>query len=286
MVVRIWGCRGSMPAPGAGTVRTGGNTSCVSVAWTFRGVGRVLVLDAGTGIRALGNALAGGREEIAILTTHPHVDHLSGFPFFAPLHQKGRRLLILSPAGHRDPDALLRQFDGVTFPLRREALAAELVQPTEDAADVLAEMGLSLQTMQTNHPGGCLAYRVAERAEDGSERGGGAGAVVYLTDNELRAKYGRAREDFVGFARGAGLLIHDAAYTAAELPTRTGWGHSAAEDVVDLAKDAGVRTLLLFHHDLDRTDDEVDAIERAAVERAGGVVKVMAAREGQEFALG
>jgi phosphoribosyl 1,2-cyclic phosphodiesterase len=288
MIVRIWGCRGSLPAPGPSTVRFGGNTSCISVQFA---PGHTLILDAGTGIRALGHELASSNDEIYILTTHPHWDHIQGFPFFAPLHQRGRRVHLLRAAGHADPDALMRQFDGTSFPLRPADLPAKLITPAEDAADVLARHGLVLRTIQTNHPGGCLGYRLSLGADQP--------ALVYLTDNELAppatASHGGARATplarFAEFAHGAAAIIHDAMFTAAELPSKQGWGHSSVEQSIALARAAGAKQLLLFHHDPDRSDDALDAIEDQARASGGGAANgkpelvITAARDGQQVTI-
>lgn len=291
MQVRIWGCRGSLPSPGPKTVRFGGNTACVAVTFATPPApnpGRVLALDAGTGIRGLGHALARTHEEIYVLTSHAHWDHIQGFPFFDPVHQPGRRVTLLTAQGHRDADALMGQFDGTSFPLRPEDLAARVIRPEVGAADVLRPLGLHLSTVAANHPGGCLGYRLAPRE--------GGPALVYLTDNELRppatAPHGGPHATpyaaFVAFARGAEVLIHDAAYTDAELARKAGWGHSSVEQAVALALDAGVKKLLLFHHDPDRDDEGVEALERSArglAQAGGGALHVSAAREGDEFAV-
>lgn len=248
--VTFWGVRGSAPSPGPATVRYGGNTSCVSVAV---GGGKLLVFDAGTGIRGLGKAIAGGTGEIFLLLSHPHWDHVQGFPFFRPLYEPGRRIYMFpTPQAHTMLCALIEQMDGAHFPVTPDTLPAHPECITEDAMGFLRVRGLAVSRIPTNHPGGGYGYRVEHEGK----------AVVYLTDNELEPPYPKATEfdGFVRFCRRAEVLIHDAQYLERDLPHKHGWGHSLVSQVCALARAAEVRHLVLFHHDPDRTDDELDAI--------------------------
>ena len=213
MLVRIWGCRGSLPSPGAGTVRVGGNTACVSVEADG---GLVVIFDAGTGIRGLGRRLAGEgarATRIALLASHGHMDHTQGLPFFAPLHEAGRKVTLLNTPGRRTDEALLRPFDGVGFPLKVEDLAAEVVIESDGVA-WLAREGLTLSTIAANHPGGSTGYRLSRAGGASGAAGTGSatagGGVVYLTDNELRppgrgcAEQGGLGAQQRGAVRGAG----------------------------------------------------------------------------------
>ncbi len=250
MIVTFWGVRGTLATPGAQTVRYGGNTTCVSVEVD----GKVLVLDAGTGIRGLGKALGGGKE-IFILLTHLHTDHLCGFPMFDPLFEEACTVHLLDY--HREGQAwsLLNLLDGVHFPLRPDDLCCALHRVSDDATAYLARHGFDVRAMAVNHPGGALGYRIEHRGR----------AFVFIPDNELEAAHPTASFDaLAAFCREADVLCHDAQYRDDELPRRQGWGHSRVRRACDLAVAADVGRLLLFHHDPDRSDAALDDLQEAA----------------------
>ncbi len=280
MKVRFWGTRGSIASPGHETVRYGGNTSCVEVRLDD---GSVLILDAGTGIRKLGNALVEEFEHIEafLFVTHTHWDHIQGFPFFRPAFLKATKLWIAGcAAGSKHiGDVLIGQMESAFFPVSFGDLTADLefVQNSEP----LWHMGSAvLHGFSLNHPGGGCGVKIV--ADDST--------LVYLTDNEL-ARPGHdstINEKVIEFVRDADMLIHDAQYRAEDFPRHMGWGHSCYEDVIQVAMDANVQRLLLFHHDPDRTDDQVESIVEAArrlVDDFGSAMRVYAAAEGAEFSL-
>jgi phosphoribosyl 1,2-cyclic phosphodiesterase len=254
MHVTFWGVRGSTPAPGAAFVRYGGHTTCVSVV-----VGdRVLVLDAGTGIRPLGNALVGGSRDIFVLLTHLHADHLLGFPFFAPLYEDGRTVHLLPLGEGTDRWSPLALFDGVHYPLQSGDLPSRIRDVDEDALAYLRRHGFDIQRQPTNHPGGAFGYRVTH--DDRS--------FVFIPDDELGAESPVVpREALVAFCRGADVLCHDAQYLGSEIGERRGWGHSSVDEACALAVESEAKHLVLFHHDPDRTDDELDAVQNHAQRR-------------------
>lgn len=284
--LRFWGTRGSIPSPGPDTVRYGGNTPCVEV----RGAdGHLAILDAGTGIRALGNLLlAEGAPPVSadIYVTHAHWDHIQGLPFFAPLFRSGHTVRIWAAAEleGRVERALRAQMAPEVFPVPFEGMRAAVefraVSPDARAGD------LRVSAVPVRHPGGALGYRV----EGGN---GCGGSLVYIPDNELdpaAAYAGPAdwRARLVAFVRNADVLVHDAMYTPDEAVEHRGWGHSSALDAVDLALDAEVRQLVLFHHRPERADAEVDdllAACRAHASRSGARLEVTAAAEGQSLVL-
>jgi phosphoribosyl 1,2-cyclic phosphodiesterase len=288
--LRFWGTRGSIPSPGPATVRYGGNTPSIEVRTPG---GSLVLLDAGTGIRELGRALiarANGSPITGdIYLTHAHWDHIQGFPFFAPAFQRGNRFTIW---GTKSLAASIRrvvrdQMSPVVFPVAFEELAA-----TFDFRELVDEHhvneGFDVRVFSVRHPGGALGYRFASRS--GGAMDGGS-AFVYISDNELRAGDASASGDrwrakLVEFIRGARVLIHDATYTEEEYETHRGWGHSTYGDAVALALEAGVETLVLFHHSPDRSDDELDARLnecRAATARSGRTLRIIAAAEGLEL---
>jgi phosphoribosyl 1,2-cyclic phosphodiesterase len=279
MRVKLWGTRGSIPTPGPDTVRYGGNTSCVEVE---AGRGR-LILDAGSGIRKLGLALLPAPAlEAALLVTHVHWDHIQGFPFFAPAYRETTTLDIFGlEVAHRKIERLLSdQMEQVYFPVDLSSLRARLRFHDLDAA-AFDWAGARIRTIRTNHTTETVGFRVDE----------GGRSAVYIPDNEL-SRCGQPGTtpyaDFVAFCRGADLLVHDAQYARAAYERFRGWGHSTYEEALDLAIDAGVRRLALFHHDPQTADDEIDrrvAWCRGEVERRGAVVEVDGAREGAVYDL-
>lgn len=254
MTVKFWGVRGSIPSPGSSTMRYGGNTACVSID---RGTGQFLVLDAGTGIRELGKSLAVVDADLFILLSHNHWDHIQGFPFFAPLYQFNRRIYIFPSAQAKTMlCSLIDQMDGAHFPVSSEYLRSRYQCIINNPLDFLRTNGFKILRLAINHPGGGYGYRI--------EHGGKA--VVYITDNEIDPPY----EKNTGFAElgqfcnHADVLIHDAQYLEQDMPYKRGWGHSLVSQACDLALAAAVKHLVLFHHDPDRTDEELDLIQEKA----------------------
>ena len=288
LTLKFWGTRGSIPSPGSATVRYGGNTPCVELRPSD---GRLIILDAGTGIRELGRVLTergnGAPLTGDIFLTHAHWDHIQGIPFFAPLFKKGNHFTIWgSRSLQTSIDRVVRdQMSPVVFPVTFEELESRIdfQYLSDERCD--AE-GYQVQAMAVRHPGGALAYRFT----DGNA---GGPALVYVSDNELneQAKYVDEpgwRERFVNFTRGASVLVHDTMYTSGEYDSFVGWGHSTYEDAVELALEAEVERLLLFHHRPERTDDEVDrclASCRAMVQSRGGRLEVEAAAEGMTLTV-
>lgn len=254
MKIKFWGVRGSIPSPGLSTARYGGNTSCVSV---HLGEEKILVLDAGTGIRELGKTLVSGCVDIFVLLTHVHWDHIHGFPFFTPLYEKDRVVHVFTyPPGKNAFDPLMGQMDGVHFPVGMDSLPSKCRVITEDAVLFMPGHGFKLARVDANHPGGASGYRIENNGR----------SLVYLTDNELDPPYEKRStvDDLARFCRGADVLIHDAQYTDQDMPNMHGWGHSLVSQACNLAGAAGVKHLILFHHDPSRTDDQMDEIQESA----------------------
>lgn len=283
--VTFWGVRGSIPTPGPETVRFGGNTACVSVEREGTGGDRMVILDAGTGIRGLGKALMGRANaplNVDLLISHTHWDHIQGLPFFAPFFAGTNQVRIHGPQQGQTPlqQILREQMNPVVFPVPLEALAADLsvehVTPGTFEVD-----GFDVAAMRLRHPGVTLGYRLTPR--------GGGPSMAYVTDNELGSggDYGVGpawRDELVQFLGDVDLMIHDAMYADDELDAFRGWGHSSPAEAVSLARDAGVGRLVLFHHRPERDDSAMDALVEAAA-AAAGTMDVIGAAEGLELTL-
>lgn len=275
MRVHLCGVRGSTPAVGAEFVEFGGHTSCVAIAHDAEEAPRLL-LDAGTGLRAVPALLNGEPFRGTILLGHLHWDHVQGLPFFRSGDRPDAATRVLLPEqGAPALDILAGIMAPPAFPIRPDELRGEWLFESIGEGMHSVE-GFSVLAREIPHKGGrTFGYRISDSKS----------VVAYLSDHGPAGVFGGGsdglgpyHEAAMALCEGVDLLIHDAQYTASELPARVDFGHSAAEYPVELARRAGVGTVLLFHHDPDRTDDEVAAIERDL--KSTGSVKVIAAREG------
>ena len=269
LTIRFWGVRGSVPAPGPATAAVGGNTSCVEL----RLGDETIILDAGTGLRGLGERLlaAGRPVQASMLFSHVHWDHIQGFPFFTPVFRPGTELTLYGRPDEGSLEAAMRrQMTWPSFPVEIDALPSRLRYGDFELERPFRVGSALVRAARLNHPNGVIAYRI--------EAGGRA--VVYATDTEHHGD--RVDRNLVALAEDADVLIYDAQYTPEEYsgvigPSRTGWGHSTWVEGVRVARAAGVGSLVLFHHDPTHDDAAVAAIERAAQSILPGTV---AAREG------
>ncbi len=271
--LRFWGVRGSIASPGRDTAEVGGNTSCVELT---AGSTRI-ILDAGTGLRGLGNdLLSRGPVDATLLLSHLHWDHIQGLPFFTPIYLPTTRLRVVSgPCGAPARDVLRRQMTAPVFPVEMDELASSLsfMEVRDRERFVVGEAEVSVA--RANHPDPVFAWRIDHRGR----------SVVYATDTE---HYSCVDPGLRALSRGADVLIYDAQYLPSEYagevgPSRVGWGHSTWEAATELARAAGVGQLLLFHHDPCRDDATVARIEALAQER---FADTLAAREGMRLSLG
>jgi phosphoribosyl 1,2-cyclic phosphodiesterase len=272
MRVRFWGVRGSVAVSGTPYLHTGGNTTCVEVCHE----GHRLVLDGGTGLRALGAEMGPGPHHVHLLFSHVHWDHIQGVPFFAPAFHPGSRITVVGL--RRDSgsvlDALARQMRPPQFPVALDALPATL-----DGLDVRNDEPLEIgpfrvSAVDLDHPDGVVSWRI--------EAGGRS--LVFATDVEHRDGLDSR---LLRHAEGADLLLHDAQYTQDEYegrdgPSRRGWGHATWEQAVAASQHASAARTGLIHHDPSRDDAGVVRIETLARQRRAGV---FAAREGDVVAL-
>ena len=287
--VQFWGTRGSIPSPGAKTVRYGGNTPCVEVRTPE---GWLIILDAGTGMRELGRSLLnranGSPIKGDIFLTHAHWDHIQGIPFFGPIFQRGNHFTIWgSHSLEANIDRVVRdQMNPVVFPVTFEELDATIDFCGISEGKTEVRPGFEVSAFPVRHPGGALGYRFQGTSND-------AGAMVYVSDNELGSggKYETPvgwRSKLVDWVKGARVLIHDTTYTSEEYDHYRGWGHSTYDDAIALATEAGVERLVLFHHKPERTDDELDErveILRQQVADRGLKLEIDAAAEGMTLTV-
>ena len=279
MQLTFYGVRGSVPTPGADYIRYGGNTACVHIELDD---GSDIIIDAGTGIRELGQKLIAKDGDIHLLLTHNHWDHIQGFTFFAPIYQPQRNIFITpGQTTLAEHDNILKQMSGSYFPVPFSALQSNITLIPQPDDKLQWQIGQAcIQRQKINHPGGGSAYSVSA---DGSK-------VVYITDNELYPPYKKNTDflNWVEFARDADLVIHDAQYMLADMPGKSGWGHSVAEEAVKLSMACRAKRLALYSHDHMRTDDNVAAVEAQCQELVGiaeADLTLFAAAEGMSIAL-
>ncbi len=261
----IWGCRGTLPAPGPTTVRYGGNTTCVAVETAE---GRLVVLDCGSGMRLLGSALLPEPPaEIDILLTHMHLDHVAGLGFFGPLFMN-KTLRIWGPRLGDVPlaDRLVDYLGPPLFPMPFSEIPVTL-EVTEVERETWQVGGLTVTSAPVQHPGGALGYRLEE----------GGRSVVFIPDNEL----GLDSDAGVELATGADVLFHDAQYTAAEYPAKVGWGHTSVPDFVEFVRRTEPGRAFMFHHDPTHDDAMLEEMRDDASQRAGREIELAA--EGLEL---
>lgn len=254
MKARIWGCRGSLSTPGASTVRYGGNTSCVEVRTP---AGGLIVLDAGTGIRNLGGAVAGEElRELDLLLTHLHLDHIEGLGFFAPLFDPECVIRVWGPRPVDGSlhDLLAAYLSPPYFPVPFDKIPAQIsfTEVGEESWDI---GGLRIAAQPVRHPGSTVGYRLSQNGT----------SIAYIPDNEP----GLEPSSGLSVAGGADLLLHDAQFTDAEYTSRVGWGHSATSHFVTYLAEAAPRRALMFHHDPAHADGQLEEMLADVHERSG-----------------
>lgn len=278
MLIKCWGARGSIPVSGKNFDKYGGDTTCMEINYGGKGI---IVIDAGTGIRLLGNKLVASGEKplIHLLLTHAHWDHLSGFPFFKPIYIKGNIITVYGPQPTQRSlkKIISKTMEAPYFPVEFEDVNADISFVSTGNHGYSIE-SVKIKTIPISHPNRGVGYRLEENGR----------SFVFLTDNELtyRHKFGRRFDDYLKFAEGADIFIHDAEYTREEYAVTKRWGHSVYLDALDLALKAGVKSFGLFHHNQDRTDTAVDGMVRSCkkiISERGSKMKCFAVRAGQEM---
>jgi phosphoribosyl 1,2-cyclic phosphodiesterase len=286
--VRFWGTRGTIAAPGRATLRYGGNTPCVQVIGfqggepgaSMRLDNPQLILDGGTGLVSLQTVLMGGpwgrgRGELHVLLSHFHWDHVIGFPFFDPMFVKGNRIIFYGVSIEAVRSSVEQLFTSIYSPLKGvQNVEADLeYRRMEPSGMEIA--GFQVRTAENRHPGGSLSFHIQYRSH----------VVVYSTDHGVGDQEVDSR--LVKLAQGADLWILDAQYTSEERLRRTGWGHSSHFEAVQLAMEAGVETVALFHHSPNHDDSTLDQMALEAAESAASTqAKVLMARDGMVVDVG
>lgn len=282
--LKFWGVRGSIPTPGPTTVRYGGNTSCSELQHNDK----LFILDAGSGLRVLGNELvkAGSPISASIFISHMHWDHIQGIPFFTPAFIPNNNFTFYGgEAAGKDLFTIIAdQMDPTYFPIEMKEMGSNMnFQPLyEDSYEI---DGIQLDTIYVNHPGNALGYKFHLNDKK----------LVYISDNEPFPKTDNdgnpdhvllgedSNQKLINFISNVDILVHDAQYTQDEYEKKITWGHSPIDYTVDIAIKAGVKKLVLFHHDPLHDDDMIDQMLKHAQEyakKAGSQIDILAASEG------
>jgi len=291
MYIKMWGVRGSVPVPGASTIRYGGNTSCLEI---YNDEGGRLILDAGSGIRAFGDSLDFSKNyTIDIFLSHSHWDHINGLLFLPLIFMEGHTITVYGPRTYEySLEEILRgQMQNTYFPIRMDELSSPLNVVELKEGKPFDLSGFHVNTIRLNHTVQCFAYRIEHKGK----------VFVYLADNEPYCHAVHGCDDFflksfaeemnnnlIKFISNADCVIADAQYLPAEYSKRKGWGHSTTHHVVNIALKAGIKQIVFSHYDPTRTDDELDAVVkyyRSAVAKKGYPLKVDAAIEGNVIKL-
>jgi phosphoribosyl 1,2-cyclic phosphodiesterase len=280
MKIKCYGSRGSIPVSGKEYIKFGGDTTCITVTSKDNDL---IVIDAGTGIRKLGNdLLKNDTKKFSIIFTHSHWDHLMGFPFFKPLYSNEYEIDVYGcpfTSGDSIRDMLAGTMNPPYFPVDLGAIHARINYINVRYSSF--KIGsLQIIPIQLSHPNQGIGYKVIE----------GDKSFVFLTDNELGYFHypGLQYQDYVRDCKDADILFHDGEYTPEEYPQKKTWGHSSYEDAVNLALEAQVKKLGIFHHNQDRSDDEVDNIIencKHLIQHKGSSLECFGVAAGDEFTL-
>lgn len=274
MRIRFWGVRGTIPTPGPDTIKIGGNTSCLDVYTSDQ---QLIIIDAGSGIRRLGQVLQqenSGRIIGNILISHTHWDHIQGFPFFRPVFGRNNRFVLVGQkrVNKRLEEILAGQFIEPYLPFAYKTLPADLiVKEVENGETIIIGDNTTVQVADLNHPGGCLGFRIENNG------------MVFTYCSDVGHKDETFDQNVLKLARGADILVHDAHFaTMAERNKFADWGHSCWLEAAQVAVEANVGCLALFHYSPDLTDDDLSNILLQAREI---FPRTILTREGMELNL-
>lgn len=277
MIIRCWGARGSIPVSGKEYLKYGGDTPCIEVRTRDNDI---IIIDAGTGIRRLGNALLQeGRHDYTMFFTHAHWDHLIGFPFFKPIYHGSVKINMFGCpfAQSTVKEMLSKVMSAPHFPVDYEEIHCD-IQYHETCGDQFAMKSMNITSIPLSHPNQGVGYKFEE---DGR-------TFVFLTDNELGYRHpgGLSFDDYRDFCAGADFVIHDAEYMDEDY--KKAWGHSTFEEAVRLALAAGVKRLGLYHHNQERSDEGIDTMVTRSedlIKRGKASLNCVAMQQGMEIVL-
>lgn len=285
IIVTFWGVRGTLPVPGKDTLRYGGNTNCVTLSISKK---YLFIFDAGTGIKSLSTHLIKqGNLPISakIFITHPHYDHINGLPFFIPLYLKGNEFEVFGTSSHgiNVQKYIEGQMDSVYFPITTKEFSSKITFHNLSEESLTMENGITIDTINLNHPGGCIGYRIIFRNK----------IFCYITDNEIHPEHSPASSEYdksrlINFIQGADMVVIDSTYTDNEYEKKTFWGHSSISQVVDVLAKAKVKLGCLYHHDPDQTDDDIDIKLNQAQEllkKMNSTTQCIAPHEGDSISI-
>jgi phosphoribosyl 1,2-cyclic phosphodiesterase len=289
MIIKFWGTRGSVPVPGKDTLKYGGNTPCVEIRSSEN---KLIILDAGTGIRGLGNYIVRNKlnDPLDILLSHYHWDHIQGIPFFVPIYQKGREITFHGiPGSEKSIQKLLSsQMEKDYFPINIDEVPADIkfrhIRPNES----FKWDGLDINTYNVYHPTPTLTFKICEKNK----------CVVYMTDNELdvtgendKNKFERLKkknEELINFCYGCEYLIHDMMFDEKLIGNKIGWGHSSNIALANFARLANVKNLVFFHYNPEYTDTKIDELLESTkrdLKKNGSEINCIASKEGLTISL-
>jgi len=279
MKIKFWGTRGSIPVSGREFLKYGGSTTCLEIIDKNNDS---IIVDCGTGVKDLGKEfIKKNINKIFIVFTHQHWDHILGFPFFAPIYDDKNEIIITGCSYTTDDVRAIvsKIMQPPGFPVKFEEIDAKFKFMAMEKNGIKIN-NIEIIPIELSHPNGGFGYKFIE---DGK-------TVVFLTDNELRYTHpgGRSFDEYVEFSRGADLLIADADYTDSEYEYRRTWGHSTWRDALELAISSAVKKLILFHHNQNRTDKQIDIIVNDCnreIRKAGLKIKCFGAMEGKTISI-
>ncbi|MFO7446514.1 MAG: MBL fold metallo-hydrolase [Ignavibacteriaceae bacterium] len=289
MVLKFWGTRGSIPVPGKNTIKYGGNTPCVEIRSRTN---KLIILDCGSGLRELGNYMEdkGSPDEINILLSHYHWDHIQGFPFFKPLYNKTKKIIFygMTSNGEDVKHLLSKQMTENYFPLSIDSLKAEMDFKQIESGKIYSINGFKIETFLVAHPSPTLTYKISNGEKN----------IVYMTDNEINLEalfkdnkdsdFHYHNRELIDFCSGCDYLIHDSMYEEASVYDKRGWGHSSNKSLARFSILAGIKNLVLFHYNPDYTDEKIDELvadTRKVLEENNSKITCIAAAEGLEISF-
>lgn len=277
--IKFWGVRGSTPCANAENMLFGGNTTCLQIKSEI--IPELLIVDCGTGFRNLGNQLIGNSNKGRIFITHPHWDHLQGFPFFKPFYDANSWFRVYLPPQDEVgcKDILQGHMSNTFFPVTIDMLEADMECETFSPGKINFE-GYSVDYKWAKHTVETAMFKFEIAGK----------VIIFAPDNELPLDDSDKSQQFISefkeFVKGADVLIHDAQFNKEQYLEREGWGHSCWEQVIEVTKNLGIKELVLTHHDPDNNDDYLSELDsKISKEFRSEFGKVSVVKEGQEIIL-